>query len=82
MRLIVVAIKDRAVDAFMLPQFVAHVGAAVRGFSDAVNNKDSQFHGHPEDYDLFELGHFEDTTGLFEVGTPRQVAIGKDLVRA
>lgn len=81
MRLVVVCVRDRAVNAFMTPQFVIAQGAAIRGFADAINNKDTEFGKHPEDFDLFELGFYTDD-GLFECGVPRQLAIGKDLVRS
>lgn len=82
MKYVVYAIKDRATDSFSNPQFTSHIGAAVRGFSDAINNKESPVAKHPEDFDLYELGGYDDRTGLFETGVPRQVAVGKDLVRS
>lgn len=80
----VLAIRDRAVDGYMRPMFVPSVGAAVRLFTDALNDnsKESAIAQHPEDYDLYELGEFDDGSGMFTTGVPRQVAVGKDLVRS
>jgi hypothetical protein len=78
----VVAIRDRAMDSFGNPIFVVAIGQAIRSFSDEVNRKapDNALAAHPEDYDMFVLGEFDDVTGLFSGGPPKQIAIGKDLV--
>lgn len=83
MILYVLSIRDRAADVFGQPIFVAAKGAAVRSFGDEINRKEANnnFAAHPEDFDLYELGTFDDNTGTFECSTPRMVAIGKDLVR-
>lgn len=79
----VLAVRDRAIDAFGVPIFVPAVGAAVRSFSDEINRPESPYAAHPEDYDLFHLGHYETSDGsLTPFERPRQVAIGKDLRRA
>lgn len=87
MKLVIVAIRDRAVNAFGTPFFVTHIGGALRSFQDEVNRKDvegkNQLAHHPEDFDLYELGAYDDATGAFELlERPRQVAVGKDQVRA
>lgn len=81
MKYIVCAMRDRASDLFGQPVFVNAVGAAIRGFGDEINNKEAQISKHPEDYDLYQLGTYDDETGAFDCGTPRQIAIGKDMVR-
>lgn len=87
MKLVIVAIRDRAVDAFGMPNFVPALGAAMRSFADEVNRKDdqgrNQLNAHPEDFDLYELGVYDDSEASFDLlDRPRQVAIGKDLVRS
>lgn len=81
----VLAIRDRAADVFAQPIFAASVGAVIRGFSDQINGADpnsSVLSVHPEDFDLYELGEFDDGFARFVLlDPPRQVAIGKDLVR-
>lgn len=84
MLLVVCVVRDRAVDAFMRPFFVTHVGGALRGFTDEVNAKsgDSPVASHPDDYELYELGSFNDADASFVLfPKPRLVAVGKDLVR-
>ena len=81
MKYVIVTVRDRVADVFGQPFFVARVGQAIRSFSDEVNspNSDSAIAKHPEDFDLYELGLFDDETGTFEAVPPRQIAIGKDL---
>lgn len=75
-------VRDRALNAYGQPFFASSVGGAVRGFSDEVNRSadNNQLHKHAEDFDLFTLGEFDDSTGTFETTPPAQVAVGKDLL--
>lgn len=82
MKYCVYAIFDSAIKTFSAPQTTSHRGAALRGFGDAVNNKETVFAGHPDDYDLYILGEFDDQTGLFSTGAPEALVRGKDLVRS
>jgi hypothetical protein len=78
---LVVSVRDRAADNFGTPFFVVARGQAIRSFSDEVNRQaaDNPLYNHADDFDLYELGEFDDDTGLFTTGTPVQIAIGKDL---
>lgn len=79
---IIVSVKDTAAQAFGRPIFVPAVPVAVRSFRDEVNRKDSSedMARHPEDFELYELGSFDDSTGIVEVlESPRLVARAKDL---
>lgn len=81
MKLVVCAVKDRAVNAYNRPIFVPTVGVAIRSFNDEANRKDSEMNNHPEDYDLYELGSWDDETGIYEpVDVPRVVARAQDSV--
>lgn len=57
------SIKDQAVEAFAQPFFVKAQGVAVRMFMDETNNEQSQINKHPEDFELWYLGEFDDETG-------------------
>jgi hypothetical protein len=62
--------------------FVPSVGVAIRSFSDEVNRKDpeNQLHNHPDDFDLYELGEFDDNTGLFALHEqPKLLSLGKQV---
>lgn len=79
MKLQIVAIRDRALDAFMQPWYSPAVGAAIRAFVDEVNRPGAPANQHPEDYDLYLLGQFDEQSGTFiQEGPPVQIAIGKD----
>lgn len=79
---VVVSVRDRAVDAFGRPAFVAAVGAAIRSFQDELNREhgDNQMWLHPDDFDLYELGSWDDHNGvMLQLERPRQIAVGKQL---
>ena len=62
---VIVAIKDRAADAYMRPWFVPTPAMAVRSFMDEVQREavDNQLFHHSDDFDLYEIGIFDDSTG-------------------
>lgn len=79
MDLILCSVRDSAINAFIRPFCVPAVGAAVRGFTDEVNNPDSPMNKHPDDYELFELGVFSEETGYVTMlPQPRAIARAKD----
>lgn len=81
MRKFVFALRDRATVSFLDPFVVVHKGQAERMFADAINDEKSPFYKHAEDYDLYELGTFDDGTGVFEIRVPEQISIGKDVYK-
>lgn len=80
MKLQIVAIRDRALGAYMRPAFVPSLGVALRGFTDEVNRKDSEIAAHPDDYDLYHFGEFDDEAGQFASIEPEQIAMGKQVL--
>lgn len=82
MKLVLCSVKDRAADAYGRPMFVPSVGVAIRSFSDEVNRKDAdnQLYNHPDDFDLYEFGEFDDNTGLFTLyEQPKLLSLGKQV---
>ena len=82
MLMTVLAVKDRAAEAFARPMFVPSAGVGVRAFSDEVNrnNEENQMYAHPDDFDLYDIGIFDDSTGLFQLHDfPKVLARGKDV---
>lgn len=77
----VCSVRDRAIDAFGQPFCVTAVGSAIRSFTDEVNNPKSDLVAkHPDDFDLYLLGTFNDESAKFDLlDSPRQIAVGKDL---
>lgn len=64
--LLLCAVWDNKVGAFMQPFVSRSKGEAIRSFSDAVGDKQSPFCKHPEDYHLASLGEFDDNSGMIK----------------
>ena len=81
MRYKVFSIRDRAADLFGRPFYTNTNGSAVRSFTDEINrnNPDNALSAHPEDFDLYLLGEFDDSDGSFNCHAPEMIAIGKDV---
>jgi hypothetical protein len=75
MKLAICTIFDNKTGAYLQPFFTANVAVAERAISDLVVDPDHQFSKNPEDYVLFDLGQFDDETGLFDMhDAPRTIA--------
>ena len=82
MLLKVYTIYYSGVEAYLQPFFMAANGAAIRGFSEIVNDPTHQFAKHPGDYTLFELGTYDDITAKFEMlPSPKSLGVGVEFVR-
>ena len=68
------AIYDKAVGAYMRPFVLQSDGQAVRGFTDEVNNPETPLHAHPEDYALFRIGIFDDSSAVITPEEPTCLA--------
>lgn len=78
----VVAIYDVAIESYGQPVFVNAIGAAVRSFGDEIKRVDQNnaMNKHPQDYQLFLIGSYDDQSGeLFSV-KPERIASGSDYV--
>ena len=79
---VIISVKDTAAAAFGRPIFVPTAAVAIRSFRDEVNRKDStdDMARHPDDFELYQIGVFDDSTGLVEVDPHfRLLARAKDL---
>lgn len=59
---------DSGVGAFMKPFWSDHKANAMRSFTQVVNDKsnpDNMIANHPDQFVLFELGAFDQPTGVF-----------------
>lgn len=75
------SVLDTKADAYMMPICCATAGVALRSFEDSVNDGSSPFYKHPEDYILFEVGSFDEATGILTPSMSEPVARGVDLVK-
>lgn len=77
---VVCAVRDRAIDGFMMP-FCAPTGAmAIRSFADEVNKPDGPMYSHPDDYELYQLGFFDEESGEFE-NKKQMLSIAKNVLK-
>lgn len=81
MKYFVFGIKDTATQIFAQPFYAPAEAAATRSVKDLVNGEGNMIAQHPEDYELYHLGMFDDGTGSLEPCLPRLVTRCKDLAR-
>jgi len=75
------AVRDVKAEAFNAPFCFQTAGQALRAFSDEVNNPNSSLSKHPEDFFLYELGVYEDSTAAFTIlPAPRLLGTAADFV--
>lgn len=79
----VFSVFDAKLATFGRPWFQMTDAAALREFSDAVNdgsNPNNQWHTHPEDFSLFVIGEFDDQSGELIPRTPLSLVTASSLV--
>lgn len=82
MILTVVCVHDKAAAAYLAPFSVGHIQLAVRAFADQCNTPNTDIGRHPEDFTLFKLGTYDDSTGRFDLlPSPEAVGNGVNYVR-
>lgn len=62
-----ITVHDSKSGIFTPPVAVLAIGEAIRTFEDAVNDPQSPFNKHPEDYTLFHIGSYDETTASVEM---------------
>lgn len=82
MTLKVYAVYDTVSKSWNAPFVAPNAAAALRGFADAANDTNTYVGKHPQDYILFEVGTWEDQTGLIGcTNPPDRIGIGSEYVR-
>lgn len=72
MIMLIFSIFDDKAEVFSKPFYDPTIGAALRNFQDAAKDPQTTFNKHPEDFTLFQLGHFDDLTGeLIKLDEPK-----------
>lgn len=70
MKLKVFSVYDGKIGAFMRPFFDAHTGNALRSFEEACKEPSSPFAKFSSDFVLYEIGVFDDESGLMTSHNP------------
>lgn len=78
MTLNIYAIRDNQVDAFSQPFYSTTHGSALRAFADHVNEPGTPANKHPEDYQLYHLGEFDDATGELKPHKPAAIGTARE----
>lgn len=87
MILLIYSIKDRAAQAFGRPMFFQSPGVAMRSFVDEVNRSETptdpnQMNIHPDDFEMYELGEYDDSDGSIVVHkAPKLMAQAKQVIK-
>lgn len=74
------AIYDQKLEAYNRPFFLISDGVAIRAFQDEINNKESELSKHPDDYELYKIGEYNEETGEINPNLPQLIASGRALV--
>jgi len=78
----VFSVYDSAAGAYLQPFFMASRGQAIRAFTDLVNDGTHSFAKHADDYTLFELGTYDDSSGkLVSHDTPQSLGVAVEYVK-
>lgn len=62
-------IRDSKAEAYLSPFMAPTIAVAIRIISDTARDPKSLFFSHPEDYQLFKIGEFDEQTGIIK-GVP------------
>jgi len=75
----VVAVRDTAAEAFAAPFLVPNAAVALRSFRQEVNRpaENNNLYHHANDYELWQLGTFDDYAGKF-TDDPQRIARAAD----
>lgn len=63
MTLKVLAPYDKKTALYQTPFIVRHVGEAIREWDIVTRDKNTKYGKNPEDFDLYQVGEFDDETG-------------------
>lgn len=75
MELLVLTIRDQKAGVYNTPFFQATMPEAQRNFHKLVNDKQSLPSLYPEDFDLYQIGTYDQNTGLVSTfETPKHIA--------
>ena len=84
MEYVIMSVRDTKTEVFGRPFCLTSVGQGVRSFTDEVNrrNEDNVMFHHSGDFSLWQLGTYDDVTGLVTPCTPRLVVQANEVKEA
>lgn len=60
-------VRDDKAEAYFQPFFVNNENLAIRAMKDCIGDDGHQFSKHTQDFSLYALGTYDDTTGKMEL---------------
>lgn len=66
----VIAVYDKKTALYDAPFSVRHIGEAIREWETITKDPKTKFGKNPEDFDLFQISEYDDTTGQFQNTIP------------
>lgn len=80
MQLRIYSIRDAKAEIYNAPFFQKTHGEAERSFKTVANDPKSTVCQHPEDFDLWYLGTYDDQSGIIEsLATPQHISKAVDM---
>ena len=77
----VFAVYDSKAEVYTPPFYMVKTPEAIRAFAYQVNQPGNDFNRFPADYTLFEIGAFDNETGLLTpLGTPKSLGLAQEYI--
>lgn len=74
MKLEIYSVRDSKAEVYNQPFFNKTHGEAERNFAELTKDQKSMVAKYPDDYDLFHIGSYDDSTGVLSpLDTPRHI---------
>lgn len=85
MKFAIIAIRDIKTDSYFPPQFVRSTGGFLRQLGDDIQQPQpgtlaETMKKHPDQFEIYQLGEWEDETGVFSDNNHRRLTVVSDLV--
>lgn len=78
----VFSVRDEKIGIYMKPFMDAHLGNALRSWTEACNEPQSPFCKYPTDFTLYEVGTFDDLEGrLIPLTVPHKISTASEVIR-
>lgn len=82
MKISLLSVYDKQIQAYGAIFTARTIGEAIRGLTDHVADKTTEIAKHPEDYQLFKLGEWDNETGkIYPTETPMMIISAEELVK-
>jgi len=77
----VYAIRDVKANHYATPFFMASNGLAIRAFSDLVSDPKTTLNRHPDDFQLFVIGEYDDNSGELLPSMPEFLSNASEYIK-